>query len=161
MFTMSRLFQDCKVVPILSTANANADRNSEVIDTNGFGGCAIFVHFGAIGDAGTNQIYMKSSDAVTDENTLSGGANVASSAQAIDATNADNDVKVIDFIPEKRYYQLTVDKDATNACQESAIAILYNAKSRPVTQSTGNTVVGEGTGEVLGEVLGLAVQGTI
>lgn len=159
-FPFTRFAKDVKIVPILSFVNANADRTSEVIDTNGYGGCCIVVHFATINDSAVMTIRLSSSDAVTDENTLSGGANVATSSQSVDAANADNDVKYIDFIPDKRYYQLVVDKDATNASMECAVAYLYNAKERPVTQSTGNTVVGEGTGEVLGEIMNLATQGT-
>lgn len=161
MYPQSRFFHDTKIVPILSYANGNSDRSSEVIDTAGYGACAIVVHFADINNSGVNQIYLRSSDAATNENTLSSPSNVATSAQSIDATNADNDVKVIDFIPQHRYYQLVVDKDGTNACAESAIAYLYQPTNRPVTQATGNTTVGEGTGEVLGEVLNLATQGTI
>lgn len=158
-FPCGKFAEDVKVVPILSYANANSDRTSEVIDTAGYGGCFVVVHFAAVDNSVTEDIYLASSDAVTDENTLSSGANVASSSQTVAGTD-DNTVKYIDFIPEKRYYQLTVNKDATNPSAESAIAYLYNTKSRPVTQSTGNTVVGEGTGAVTGESLGLATQGT-
>jgi hypothetical protein len=153
-------YEDVKIVPILSYANANSDRTSEVIDTAGFGRVEIEVHFAAVNDSVTSDIYLTSSDAVTDENTLSSGANAASSSQTITGTSADNTVQYIDFIPEKRYYQLVVNKDATNPSAESAIAHLYHAKSRPVTQASGNTVVGEGTGAVTGESLGLAIQGT-
>jgi hypothetical protein len=152
--------EDIKIVPILSYANANADRTSEVIDTSGFGRCCIVIHHGAIDASSVANTYITSSDAVTDENTLSSGANVASSSQTI-ANDDDNKVKYIDFIPEKRYYQLVVNKDATNPAAESAIAFLYHSKSREVTQSTGNTTVGEGTGAVTGEWLGLAIQGTV
>lgn len=158
-FPFGRFYEDVKIVPILSYVSANSDANSEVIDTAGYGGCCVVVHHAAVHDSATYNIYMTSSDAVTDQNTLSGGANVATSNQLVAGTD-DNTVRYIDFIPEKRYYQVVFDKDATNACAESAIAYLYNAKSRPVTQSTGNTTVGEGTGAVAGEFVGLAVQGT-
>lgn len=158
-FPFHRFYEDVKVVPILTYANANADRTSEVIDTAGYGGLAVLVHFAAVDNSVTEDIYLTSSDAVTDENTLSSGANVASSSQTVAGTD-DNTLKYIDCIPEKRYYQLVVNKDASNPSAESAVALLYNAKRRPVTQSTGNTTVGEGTAAVTGEWLGLAIQGT-
>jgi hypothetical protein len=158
-FPFGRFYEDVKIVPILSYVNANSDANSEVIDTAGYGGCCIVVHHGVINDSATANYYLTSSDAVTDENTLSSGANVATSNQAVAGTD-DNKVLYFDFIPEKRYYQMVFDKDATNAVSGSAIAYLYNAKARPVTQSTGNTTVGEGTGAVSGEDIGLAIQGT-
>jgi hypothetical protein len=154
-----RFSEDVKIVPIASYADANADRTSEVIDTAGYGAVCVVVHFAAINNSVTEDIYLTSSDTVTDENTLASGANVATSSQTVAGTD-DNTVKYIDFIPDKRYYQLVVNKDASNSSAESAIAYLYHAKDRNVTQSTGNTVVGEGTGAVVGELLGVATQGT-
>lgn len=160
MFPFHRFHEDVKTVLLGSYASANSDRTSEVLDTAGYGGCQIEVIFAAVHDSVAENFYLTSSDAVTDENTLSSGANVANSDQTVVGTSADNTIQYIDFIPEKRYYQVTVNKDATNASAEVIVAHLYNAKSRPVTQSTGNTTVGEGTGAVTGEWLGLAVQGT-
>lgn len=152
--------EDVKVVPILSYASGTSDRTSEVIDGLGYRRCCIVVHLAAVAANAVTQIYTKSSDAVTDENTLSSGSNVADSAQSIADTD-DNTVKYVDFKFDKRYAQLTVDKDASNACAESAVAYLYGAKKKPVTQAVGNTVVGEGTGAVVGEDLGIDDQGTI
>lgn len=152
-------YEDVKIVPIASYVSANSDRNSEVIDTLGYGGCCVVVHHAAVGNSGTFDVYLASSDAVTDENTLSNGANVANSSQAV-ADADDNTVKYIDFKPDKRYYQVVFNKDASTTYAESAVAYLYNAKTRPVVQATGNTTVGEGTGAVTGEFLGVAVQGT-
>lgn len=151
--------QDVKIVPILSYADANSDRTSEVIDTAGFGRVCVVVHFAAIAAGVTEDIYLTSSDAADDENTLNSGANIANSSQTVGASD-DNKVKYIDFIPEKRYYQLVVNKDATNSSAECAVAYLYHAKTKDVTHGTGNTDIGQGTGAVAGEELGLAIQGT-
>ncbi len=159
-FPMGRFSEDVKIVPILSYVNANSDANSEVIDTKGFGGCCVVVHHGAVNDSAVCNYYLQSSDAASDENTLTTGANVATSNQLMVATTCDNTCAYFDFIPEKRYYMMVFDKDATNAAAGSAVAYLYNAKDRPVTQSTGNTTIGEGTGAVIGEMMGLATQGT-
>ncbi len=159
-FPMGRFSEDIKTVLVGSYASANSDRTSEVIDTKGFGGCQIEVIFAVVSDSVTEAIYLTSSDAVTDENTLSSGANVATSNQSVVGTTADNTIQYFDFIPEKRYYQVVVDKDASNSSAELIVAHLYNAKDRPITNATGNTTVGEGTGAVSGEMMGLAVQGT-
>ena len=152
--------KDVKIVPCLSYVSASTDRNSEVIDTAGYDKCTIVVHFAAIATNAVTQMYLAHADAASDENTLTSGANVATSAQTI-ADSDDNKVKYMEFIPTKRYYQLTMDKDATNACAESAIAYLYRAQNVPVTQATGNTTIGEGTGAVAGEIVGAATSGTI
>ena len=151
---------DCKIVPIATYANANSDRNSEVIDTLGYKRCCVLIHHAAINDSATVNIYLTHSDTVTDENTLASGANVATSNQLVDAAADDNKVRYLDFIPTKRYAQVVFDKDATNAAAESAIAILYNATNKAVTAASGNTTVGEGTAAVLGEIIGVAATGT-
>jgi hypothetical protein len=160
MFPIATGPEDFKIVPILSYANANSDRTSEVIDTKGYGWTLIGVHFAAINDSVTEQIYLKSSDTATDENTLSSGSNVSTSAQSIVGT-ADNGLFYMWVKNNHRYLQLTVDKDATNPSAEDGFAILMGAKIKPVTQATGNTTVGEGTGAVAGESVGLETQGSI
>lgn len=153
------LAEDAKIVNLLAYANANSDRTSEVIDTRGFGRVCVLVLFDAINNSVTEDIYLTSSDVADDENTLNSGANVATSSQTVAGTD-DNKIRYIDFIPEKRYYQLVVNKDATNPSAEMACAILYHAKDRNVTHGDGTTTIGEGIGAVVGEVLGLAIQGT-
>lgn len=106
---LGTFYEDVKTLLILPYTSANADRTSEVIDTAGYGRCRIGVAFAAVHDSVTQDIYLASSDAVTDENTLSSGANVANSSQTVTGTSADNTIQYIDFIPEKRYYQLVVN----------------------------------------------------
>ena len=151
--------KDAKIVPILSYASAATDRTSEVIDHLGYDRCCILVHFATIAAGGTNSIYRQHADAASDQNTLTSGADVAGSAQTIVDTD-DNNVKFMDFRPTKRYSQLVVDKDATNACAESAIAILYNATSVPVTLAAGTSTIGEGAGTVAGEYDNSSISGT-
>ncbi len=158
MFPAGRFSEDVKIVPIMKYASANSDRNSEVIDTKGYGGCCIVVQYATIASGSTYEAHLQSSDAASDENTLTTGANVAGSSQTIADTD-DDTVKYWDFIPEKRYYMMVCDKDASNSAAESAVAYLYNAKDRPVTQASGNTTIGEGVGAVVGEMYGLGTQG--
>ena len=150
--------KDCKIVPIASYVSANSDRNSEVIDTLGYGRCCVLIHHAAIAAGATFNIYLTHADAASDQNTLTSGANVATSNQLIADTD-DDTMHFMDFIPTKRYYQVVFDK-ATQAAAEVAVAILYNATNQPITLATGNTTIGEGTGAVAGEYIGLAITGT-
>lgn len=159
-FARGNFFENIKVVPILSYASAATDRNSEVIDTRGYGRCMIVVHLAAVADAGANNFFLKSADAASNETTLTSGADVLGSSQTILGTD-DDKAKYIDFAPDKRFYQLTMNKDATNLCAESAVVYLYQTRvARPVTHGAGGTTIGEGTGAVAGENLNLATQGT-
>jgi hypothetical protein len=157
---LGRFAEDVKIVPILSYVSANSDRSSEVIDTAGFGRCCIVVHLAAIATGGANSIYLAHSDVADNETTLNTGANVANTNQVI-ADDDDNQVKYIDFEPSKRYYQLNVNKDATNAMAESAVAYLYHSKDRPVTHAGGTSTVGDGAALAEGEAFGRVASGTI
>jgi hypothetical protein len=151
--------KQCKVVPILAYASGTADRTSDVIDHLGFRRCTILVGFGTIAAGGTNSIFLQHADAASNETTLTSGADVLGSLQTIVDTD-DNNWKFMDFEPSKRYSQLNVDKDTANACAEFAVAILYNATNTPVTLAAGTSTIGEGTGTVAGEYLGLLASGT-
>ena len=151
-------FDAVKIVPIASYVSANSDRTSEVIDCLDVESVRILVHHAAVHDSATFAITMQHSDVATDHTTLSSGVDVLGSSQTVAGTD-DDKVRYIDFVPTKRYYQVTFNKDATNACAESALALL-RMKTRPVTHAAGGTTVGEGTAAVVGEFLGAAVSGT-
>lgn len=134
--------KDVRIVPILTYASGTADRTSKVIDTRGFTGCCIVVHFGTIAVGGTNSLFLQEADAASDADTLTSGADLAGSAQTI-AADDDNEVKYIDIRnPLKRFLQLNIDKDTSNACAESAVAYLYNPGVAPVTHAEGTGTSG-------------------
>lgn len=134
--------KDVRIVPILTYASANSDRVSKVIDTRGFDSCTVVVHFGTIASSAVTDIYLQEADAASDADTLTSGANLAGSSQTV-ADDDDNEVKYIDINkPLKRFLQLNVNKDATNATAESAVAYLYNADKVLVTQAEGTGTSG-------------------
>lgn len=150
-------FDAVKIVPIASYASANSDRNSEVLDTLGAAAVRIIIHHATIAAGSVMNAYLTHADAASDETTLTSGADVLGSSQAV-ADDDDNTVHYIDFIPTKRFYQLVFNKDATNVAAESAIALLY-MKNRPVTHAGGTSGIGDGTGAVVGEFLGSVSTG--
>lgn len=140
---MKQFSQDVRIVPILTYASGTADRTSKVIDTKGFDGCLVAVHFGTIATSAVTDIFLRHADAASDADTLTSGADVAGTSQTV-ADDDDNEVKYIDVLhPTKRFLQLTVNKDATNACAESAVAYLYRSHSTvPVTHAEGTGTSG-------------------
>lgn len=129
--------KDIRIVPILTYASANSDRTSKIIDTKGYDGFCVVVHFGTIASSSVANVYLTHSDAASDADTLTTGADVVGSSQTI-ADDDDNEVKYIDVrSPTKRYYQVVMNKDATNAVAESAVVYLYRATKLPVTHAEG------------------------
>lgn len=156
-FARGSLFDNVKVVPVLASGAGTTTRNTEVIDTKGFGRVAIVVHFSAIAGDLTS-LKLQHSDAVTNETTLNGGADIAGSATAVLAAGAK--CRIYDVAPNKRYLQLNVVKD-TGSTTESVTAYLYQAKSKPVGFALGSSVVGEGTDVgAVAKVLNNPVSGT-
>lgn len=150
MFPLGQLSQDVKIVPILSYGSESATRTSEVIDTKGYRGLCVVVHNAAVHDSAVHLLKLAHSDAVTNETTLSSGADIEGTSQAVSTT--DHTVQYIDGKPGKRYVQLTVTKDAAQVSAQSAIAYLYNSKDRPITAAAGSSTVGEGTAATSGEL---------
>lgn len=151
--------KDVRIVPILTYASGSADRTSKVIDTKGYNSVTIVTHFGTIASSAVTDIFLVEADAASDADTLTSGANVAGTSQTV-ADDDDNEVKYIDVNkPLKRYLQLTVNKDATNACAESAVAYLYNADKVPVTHAEG-TGTGGGADIAEGESFTSPIAGT-
>lgn len=126
---------DIRTLPCLSYASGTADVSSKVIDTKGFNAVAIVVHCATIAASAVTDIYLQHADAASDADTLTNGADVADTSLAI-ADDDDNQAFVIEVIkPTKRFLQLKVNKDATNAWAGSAIAFLYNADEAPVAHA--------------------------
>jgi hypothetical protein len=152
---------DVQIMPVLTALSADAatDRTSEVIDTKGYARVCIIYHAGPQHNSSVCNIFLQHADVASNETTLTSGADVLGSSQTI-AGDDDGEVKYIEFKPTKRFYQLTVNKDATNATNESCVALLYGASRKPVTHAAGGTGAGTGTGAVAGEVLGSASSGT-
>lgn len=149
-----------KFVKILNYASANSDRTSGLIDTAGYDMFDVIVSFSAITTNAVTNIYLQHSDVADDANTLNTGANVANTSQTV-ADDDDGQVFIIGgVVPTKRYYQLVVNKDATNAVAEEAFAVLSRAAVTPVTHGDGSGV-GDGHAAVNYEFIGTAVTGTI
>lgn len=157
-FAQCNFFDCMKIVPIAVYTSAGTDRTSEVIDTKGASAVRIIVTHAVIATGSVMNLTLQHSDAASNETTLTTGADVATSSFTV-ADDADNQVKYIDFCPSKRYYQLTFNKDGTNAAAESAIALL-RMKNRPITHAAGTSTIGDGAAAVTGETIGMAVSGT-
>lgn len=139
---MKRFSSEIRILPCLSYASGTADVTSKVIDTKGFDSVAIVVHTATIATGSVCDIFLQEADAASDADTLTSGANLAGSSITI-ADDDDNQAFVIDVNkPLKRFLQLTVNKDATNAWAGSAIAYLYNADAAPTTHAEGTGTSG-------------------
>jgi hypothetical protein len=146
---LGNLSEDCKVIPILNYASQSSSRNSEVIDTFGYRNCYIGIQNAAVADTAAATYKLVHSDAVTNETTLSGGADILGSSQAVNTT--DYSFQYYDGRPGKRYIQLAVTADAAQLTAQTGFVVLYNSKFAPVTAAAGTSTVGEGTGAVAGE----------
>lgn len=156
---LKRFSSDVRILPCLVYASGSADRVSKVIDTKGFDSVIIVVQLATIATGGVNSVFVKEANAASDADTLTSGADLAGSLQTI-ADDEDNEVKYIEINkPLKRFLQLNVDKDATNACAESAVAYLFNADEIPVTHAEGTGTSG-GSSVAAGEAFLSPIAGT-
>jgi len=158
MSPLGLLSQDAKIVNIYAYASGTATATSDVIDTVGYRGLCVVIINAAVHDSAVTVFKLSHSDTATNETTLASGADIAGTSQA--CSIVDNTVQYIDGHPAKRFVQLTITKDATNASAHTAVAILYNGKSRPTIHGLGTATVGEGVAATAGETAGSWTTGT-
>lgn len=129
------LAEECDVrVGYAYSATISTEAGGAIIDTAGFGGVAFLLRISAVG--GSSATYqLKQSDAsnMADATTQFFGSSTIESVSA--ATTAVIDVPQV----EKRYVQLFITGVGGNAAA-SAMAVLYNGTSNPVTQTASATV---------------------
>jgi len=128
-----------KFTTALTYASGTADRNGAILDMDGYRGVLMVVQLLAVGVGGANSIKAQSGAAAN----MSDAADLAGTGQTI-ADDDDNQVFIIDlYEPAERYVRLVVDKDASNACAESAMYIQYGARNRPTTPTVADLVTYE------------------
>ena len=153
--------KDVKIVPILTYASGTADRTAAVIDTAGYDAFFIALHHTAIAAGATYKAFLQHADAASNSTTLTSGADVATSEQTFADTD-DNKVSWFEVInPTKRFYQLNIDNDTTNATAQSAIAYLYRTReTQPQTHATGSGTSGGSAAVLTGESMTNPASGT-
>jgi len=149
---MRNFSSEVKIVPILTYASGTADRSSSVIDMLGFDSVCIVVHSVAIATGAVVDYRVQEANAASNATTLTSGADLLGSSQTV-ADDSDNTVKYIDIVkPLKRFLQLVINNDGSNASAQSAVAFLYNSHSTvPVTHATGSGTSG-GSAAAVGEL---------
>jgi len=126
-------------VEALPYASGTSDRTGAVLDMDGFRGVLMVVKFATIATGGTNSIKAQSGT----DGTVTDAADLAGTGQTI-VDNDDDQIFIIDlYEPVERYVRLYVDKDASNACAESAVYIQYGARNRPTTVTVADKVTYE------------------
>lgn len=142
-------FADNHKIFIASNTTAGAAGTSAItssaVDTAGFDGCLFIVPLGTIVAGAVTSLKVQQCD-------TSGGsyADLTGSNQTIADTDDDKLLYVDVFRPREQFLKLVVSRATQNATIGGIIAILYNARNRPVTHGTG----------VAGEVFNWPAEGT-
>lgn len=118
---------DIQIRKALAYASGTADRNGAIIDMAGYEWIMAVVTFATIATGGTNSIkWQQDTDAA-------GGTMADLLGTGITVADNDDDQVFASLLikPRERYVRIVVDKDASNACAESAIYILGGKRSLP------------------------------
>jgi len=130
---------DLKVSSALDYASGTADRTGAILDMAGFTGVLMIVKLATIAAGAVTSIKAQQDTA----SNMAGAADLAGTGITI-ANDDDNQIFIIDlYEPVERYVRLVVDKDATNACAESAIYIQYGPTNRPQVNTATDLVTYE------------------
>lgn len=133
MFDINFL-RDAKIIRVANdAAAATGTVTTSVVDTQGFNSIAFVAALGDVTSTSVLTLTAKTNSA----NSTSSPAPVASADTVTftaGATNADNNMLVLDFNkPRQRYVFATLVIGTANAVLDGIFAILYNAQEAPVT----------------------------
>ena len=127
---MRDLASNIGVVLALSPAVQSATISGNTIDTQGYGSVAFAITSGAIASAGNFTVKLQASDTTTDGDFVDVPADLLVGALPI-ALPANAVVKQ-SYIGHKRYVRLVATKNSGTSIAAGAIAVLGNARNRPV-----------------------------
>lgn len=129
------MLTDIKVTSALDYASGTADRTGAVLDMTGYKGVLMIVKLAAIATGGVNSVKGQQATAAA-----FGTPHDLAGSKIDLADDDDNQTVIIDARPTERYACLYVDKDATNACAESAIYLQYAPGRKPQTNDVADAV---------------------
>jgi len=137
MLEMS-LLKNVEIVKCLNyTAAGTSDTLSgAILDMQGHDGVCFVA---ALGDITSGAVLTLAAQDGAASNLSDAAAITGAGALTAGASDYDNKLLVLDvYRPKKRYIRATLARATQNAVVENIVALLYNVKSKPVTQ--GSTV---------------------
>lgn len=133
---MESLLKNCNFQKAMNyqSASTSDTLSGDIIDTAGFDSICIIA---ATGDVTTSAVGTLKAY-VGDNSALSDGAYVTSTSTfTADSTSADNKLLVLDLAKHgKRYVRPDFVRATANIVIDSITVVLYNARTKPVTQGT-------------------------
>jgi hypothetical protein len=133
---MRSLVKDCKfvVAAIYASGTASVKAPATGVDMSGFERVCFVVNLATIAASAVASAKIQQSDTAVDD---AGFVDITSSDSTAIVADDDDQIRLIEVQPTKRYVRLLLTKDATNAVAATVTAILFNADDSPVTQPTG------------------------
>lgn len=129
-----------ETIPVMNPADGAAGQTtitSVAVDMGGSNpadGVRFLIHFGVVTAGSVSSVKARQDTA----SNMGTAADLAGTSQAVDATNSDNKLHIIDILhPQERYVDCQVLRATQNAVVGSIIAERYKLRSAPVTQNAG------------------------
>ena len=139
--TKRDLYSNVLVKQAISPVNetGNTAHVSSIIDTKGFGSAMFVIAFGSLADAGctiTPTVHDGDNASLTDAAEVADSCLVGTEAKATVTQAADDSVRAIGYIGNKRYIRLTITPSGNAAdAYMSAVCVLGHPLAAPVSQS--------------------------
>lgn len=116
---------------VYASGTASVKGPTTGVDTKGFNKVTCVVTLATIAAGATTSFKLQQSDTAVDD---AGFVDITSAAASTIADDDDNQYRVIECQPTKRYVRGLMTKDASNAVGASWLFILHQADVVPVTQ---------------------------
>lgn len=126
-----------ETIPVMDPAAGAAAQTtitSAAVDMADADGVRFLIHFGVVTAGSVSSVKARQDT----QSNMATAADLAGTGQAVDATNSDNKLHIIDILhPTERYVDCQVLRATQNAVVGSIIAEKYKLRKIPATQNAG------------------------
>lgn len=136
---MFSLAKDAKWVRAANYASGTASVKAPAtgIDMAGYKSAAFILDLVAIAAGGVNSFKIQQSDTAVDDAAF---VDITGASATTIADDDDDQIRVVEVRPTKRYVRGLLTKDASNVLAGAVICCLHNGDEMPATQPTGSEV---------------------
>lgn len=122
------------VAAIYSSGTATVKASATGFDATGYESVAFILSLATIAASAVTSFKVQQSDTAVDD---AGFTDITSASSTTIAADDDDQLRIVEVRPTKKYVRALLTKDATNAVGATVLYCMFNGDEVPITQGTG------------------------
>lgn len=121
------------VAAVYASGTATVKASATGFDTSGYENVAFILSLATIATGATTSFKVQESNTAVDD---AGFTDITSATATTIADDDDNQLRIVEVRPTKKYVRGLLTKDATNAVGGTVLFCMFNGDDVPITQSS-------------------------